>query len=148
GGFHGSMGLFWDPGRTVGFAVNGDAHHQQEGNLDEVNAGLELHFPRLFGQGGGLWLGAAVGQGWMASRSAYAQVILTASRVRLLGRVGGDITRFADASGQVAVSELGGSLQLEARLTPRLRVLARSLLRVPLAIAGVVPDATLGLVSG
>ena len=47
----------------------------------------------------------------------------------------------------MAVSELGGSLQLEGRLTPRLRVLARSLLRVPLAIAGVLPDATLGLVS-
>jgi len=147
GGFHGSAGLSWDPARTVGVAVNGDAHHEQQGNLDEVNAGLDLHFPRLFGESGGLWLGVAAGQGWMESRSAYAQVILTALRVRLLGRVGGDVTRFADPSGEVAVSELGGSLQLEGRLTPRLRVVARSLVRVPLAISGVLPDATLGLVS-
>ena len=71
GGLHGSMGLSWDSGRTFGVAVNGDAHHEQEGNLDEVTAALDLHFPRLFGEGGGLWLGAAVGEGWMASRSAY-----------------------------------------------------------------------------
>ncbi len=147
GGFHGSAGLSWDPARTVGLALNGDAHHEQEGNLNEVNAGLDLHFPRLFGQSGGLWLGAAAGQGWMESRSAYAQIILTAPRVRLLGRVGGDVSRFADPSGEVAVSELGGSLQLEGRLTPRLRLVARSLVRVPLAIAGVLPDATSGLVS-
>ena len=147
GGFHGNMGLSWDPERSFGFAVNGDAHHEQEGNLDEVHAGLDLHFPRLFGESGGLWLGAGAGAGWMESRSAYGQVILAASRIRLLGRVGGDVTRFANAGGQVAVSELGGSLQLEGRLTPRLRVVARSLVRVPLAIAGVLPDATLGLVS-
>jgi hypothetical protein len=147
GGFHGSVGLSWDPARTVGVALNGDAHHQQDGNLDEVNAGLDLHLPRLFGESGGLWLGAAAGQGWMQSRSAYAQVILTGPRIRLIGRVGGDVTRFADPVGQVSLSELGGSLQLEGRLTPRLRVVARSLLRVPLAIAGVLPDATLGLVS-
>ena len=147
GGFHGSAGLSWDPARTVGVAVNGDAHHQQEGNLDEVNAGLDLHLPRLFGDRGGLWLGAAAGQGWMQSRSAYAQVILTAPRIRLLGRVGGDVTRFAEPIGQVSLSELGGSLQLEGRLTPRVRLVARSLVRVPLAIAGVLPDATSGLVS-
>jgi hypothetical protein len=147
GGVHGSLGLSWDPAGAFGLAVNGDAHHEQEGNLDELNAGLDLHFPRMFGDGGGLWLGAAVGQGWMESRSAYGQVILTAARVRLLGRVGGDVTRFAASGGQVAVSELGGSLQLEGRLTPRLRVVGRSLLRVPLAISGVLPDATLGLVS-
>jgi hypothetical protein len=147
GGFHGSMGLSWDSGRAFGFAINGDAHHEQEGDLDEVNAGLDLHFPRLFGEIGGLWLGATVGQGWMASRSAYGQVILAGSRIRLLGRVGGDVTRFADPDGLVAVSELGGSLQVDGRLTPRLRVVARSLVRVPLAIAGVLPDATVGLVS-
>jgi len=147
GGIHGSLGLSWDPGRSFGIAVSGDAHHEQDGNLDEVNAGLDLHLPRLFGQSGGLWLGAAAGEGWMQSRSAYAQVILTGPRIRLLGRVGGDVTRFADPSGQVAVSELGGSLQLEGRLTPRLRLVARSLVRVPLAIAGVLPDATVGLVS-
>jgi hypothetical protein len=147
GGYHGGMGLSWDPGRSFGVAVSGDAHHEQEGNLDEVNAGLDLHFPRLFGEGGGLWLGAAVGEGWMQSRSAYGQVILAASRVRLLGRLGGDVTRFSQPAGQVGVSELGGSLQLEGRVTPRLRVVARSLIRVPLAVAGVLPDATLGLVS-
>jgi hypothetical protein len=74
-------------------------------------------------------------------------VILAASRVRLLGRLGGDVTRFSQPAGQVGVSELGGSLQLEGRVTPRLRVVARSLIRVPLAVAGVLPDATLGLVS-
>jgi hypothetical protein len=147
GGFHGSAGLSWDPARTVGVAVNGDAHHDQDGNLNEVDAGLDLHLPRLFGASGGLWLGAAAGQGWMQSRSAYAQVILTGPRVRFLGRVGGDVTRFADPVGEVALTELGGSLQLEGRLTPRLRVVARSLVRVPLAIAGVLPDATSGTVS-
>jgi len=147
GGFHGSAGLSWDPARTVGVAANGDAHHEQDGNLNEVNAGLDLHLPRLFGASGGLWLGAAVGQGWMESRSAYAQVILTGPRIRFLGRVGGDVTRFADPVGEVALTELGGSLQLEGRLTPRLRVVARSLVRVPLAISGVIPDATSGLVS-
>ena len=147
GGLHGSAGLTWDPGRAVGIALSGDAHHQQAGNLDEVNAGLDLHLPRLFGESGGLWLGAAVGQGWMESRSAYAQVILTGARVRLLGRVGGDVTRFADPVGEAAVSEVGGTLQLEGRLTPRVRLVARSVVRVPLAIAGVLPDATSGVVA-
>jgi hypothetical protein len=147
GGFHGSVALAWDPARTVGVAVNGDAHHEQDGDLNEVNAGLDLHFPRLFGASGGLWLGASAGQGWMESRSAYAQVILTGPRIRFVGRLGGDVTRFADPVGEVALTELGGSLQLEGRLTPRLRVVARSLVRVPLAITGVLLDATSGTVS-
>ena len=147
GGTHGSVGLSWEAGRSFGVAVRGDAHHEQVSNLDEVDAGVDLQLPRLFGERGGLWLGAAVGEGWMQSRSAYAQVILTGLRMRLLGRVGGDVSRFTEPAGQVAVSELGGSLQLEARLTPRVRLVARTLLRVPLAIAGVLPDATAGLVS-
>jgi hypothetical protein len=147
GGFHGSVGLSWDGERTVGLALNGDAHHQQEGNLNEVDAGLDLHFPQLFGPSGGLWLGAAAGQGWMESRSAFAQVILTSPRIRFLGRVGGDVSRFSDPAGLIAVSELGGSLQLEGRLTPRVRLVARSLVRVPLAIEGVLPDATAGVVA-
>jgi hypothetical protein len=146
GGFHGSAGLTWDPGGSVGIALNGDAHHEQDGNLNEVDAGFDLHLPRLFGSGG-LWLGAAVGQGWMESRSAYAQVILSSPRIRFLGRLGGDVSRFADPVGEVAVSEVGGSLQLEGKLTPRVRLVARSLVRVPLAISGVLPDATSGIVS-
>jgi hypothetical protein len=148
GGTHGSFSFSWDPARWVGAAVTGDAHHEQDGDLNEVNAGLDLHLPRLLGDLGGVWLGVAVGQGWMESRSAYVQMILAAPpRLRFLGRFGGDVSRFSSPDGAIAVSELGGSLQLEGRITSRLRFVARTLLRVPLAIAGIYPDASLGLVS-
>jgi hypothetical protein len=148
GGYHGSCSFSWDPSRLVGAVVTGNAHHEQEGDLNEVNAGLDLHLPRLFGEVGGLWLGAAAGQGWMQSRSAYLQVILAASaRLRFLGRFGGDISRFNNSVGAVAVSELGGSFQLDGRLTSRLRFVLRTLVRFPLAIEGLLPDTTAGLVS-
>jgi hypothetical protein len=73
--------------------------------------------------------------------------MVAAARLRLVGRFGGDASRFAVPMGEAAVSELGGSLVIEGRLSPRLRLVARGLLRVPMAIAGVVPDATLGFVS-
>jgi hypothetical protein len=148
GGYHGSFSLSWDPSRAVGAVVTGNAHHEQEGDLNEVNVGLDLHLSHLFGDVGGLWLGATAGQGWMQSRSAYLQVILAAStRLRFLGRFGGDVSRFSDSGGAVTVSELGGSFQLDGRLTPRLRFVLRTLVRFPLAIEGLLPDTTAGLVS-
>lgn len=147
GGYHGFASLSCDPGGAVGFAVNAEAHHESDGDLDELEAGGDLHLPALFGGTGGLWLGATVGEGWLQTRSAYLQAMVTAARLRLVGRFGGDVSRFAVPAGEAAVSELGGSLMLDGRLTRRLRLVARGLLRVPMAIAGVVPDATLGFVS-
>jgi hypothetical protein len=147
GGYHGFASLFCEPGGALGFALNAEAHHESDGDLNEVQAGADLHLTALFGGTGGLWLGATAGEGWLQTRSAYLQAMVAAARLRLVGRFGGDASRFAVPTGEAAVSELGGSLVIEGRLSPRLRLVARGLLRVPMAIAGVVPDATLGFVS-
>jgi hypothetical protein len=147
GGYHAFASLFCDPGGALGFALNAEAHHEADGDLNEVEAGADLHLATLFGGTGGLWLGATVGEGWLETRSAYVQAMVAASRLRLVGRFGGDVSRFAVPTGEAALSELGGSLVIDGRLSRRLRLVARGLLRVPTGIAGVVPDATLGFVS-
>jgi hypothetical protein len=149
GGYHGFASVACDPGGPLGISLNAEGHHESGGDLNEVEAGADLHLPRLFGGTGGLWLGAAVGEGWLQTRSAYLQAMVAAPpQLRLVGRFGGDVSRFVvPTGGEAAVSEVGGSLLAEGRLSPRLRIVARGLVRVPLAIAGVVPDATLGFVS-
>jgi hypothetical protein len=147
GGYHGFASLACDPAGGLGFALNAEAHHESESDLNQLAASADLHLPTLFGGTGGLWLGAAAGEGWLQTRSAYLQAMVTAPRLRLVGRFGGDVSRFATPISEAAVSELGGSLVAELRLAPHARLVARGLLRVPMAIAGVVPDATLGYVS-
>ena len=96
--------------------------------------------PRLFGDLGGMAAGANAGEGWLRTRTAFVQIMARTSRLRIFGRFGAGTTQFADPMPTPLTVELGGNLQIEGVITPWLRIAARSLVRAPIVLQGVIPQ--------
>jgi hypothetical protein len=148
GGYYGAVDLAWDAFQRFGLGMLASAHHDSQTGLDQADAGLELRSPRLFGDVGGLAAGASAGEGWLRTRTAFVQIMARTSRLRIFGRIGGGTTQFAEPLLTPLTVELGGNLQIEGAITPWLRIVARSLVRTPLVIQGMLPENSLyGVVS-
>ena len=97
---------------------------------------------------GGLAAGATAGEGWLRTRAAFVQLMARTSRLRIFGRIGGGTTQFAEPRLTPLTVEVGGNLQIEAVIAPWLRIVARSLVRAPVVLDGLVPPSSLyGVVS-
>ena len=92
--------------------------------------------------------GANAGEGWLRTRTAFVQIMARTSRLRIFGRFGAGTTQFADPQPTPLTVELGGNLQIEGVITPWLRIVARSLVRAPIVLQGMIPqDRLYGVVS-
>ena len=92
--------------------------------------------------------GASAGEGWLRTRTAFVQIMARTPRLRVLGRVGGGTTQFAEPLLTPLTVEVGGNLQIEGVITPWLRIVARSLVRAPVVLQGLTPPSSLyGVVS-
>jgi hypothetical protein len=148
GGYYGAVDLAWDAFQRFGLGMLASGHHDSQTGLDQADAGLELRSPRLFGDVGGLAAGASAGEGWLRTRTAFVQIMARTSRLRIFGRVGAGTTQFAEPLLTPLTVELGGNLQIEGAITPWLRIVARSLVRTPIVLQGVLPENALyGVVS-
>jgi len=148
GGYHGAVDLSWDVFERFGIGLLASGHHDSEGATDQGDAGLEFRAPRLFGDVGGLAVGATAGEGWLRTRAAFIQLMARTSRLRIFGRIGGGTTQFAEPRLTPLTVEVGGNLQIEAVLAPWLRIVARSLVRAPVVLEGLIPPSSLyGVVS-
>ena len=148
GGTYGAFDLSWDAFQRFGIGLLASGHHDASSGRDQADAGMELRSPGLFGDVGGMAAGASAGEGWMRTRTAFVQIMARTSRLRIFGRVGGGTTQFAEPVLTPLTVELGGNLQIEGVLTPWLRIVARSLVRTPIVLQGVIPqDRLYGVVS-
>jgi hypothetical protein len=115
-------------------------HREDEGGRYQVQGGAELRFPRMFGETGGLWLGATVEQGWLQGESAYVQFLgHFLERFQVVARLSGDGTRFETPTAIWNLNEVGASLSVDGRIATRLRLRAWSMLRAPILVQGVLP---------
>jgi hypothetical protein len=123
-------------------------NHDRQSDTDQADAGLEFRAPRLFGELGGMAAGANAGEGWLRTRTAFVQIMARTSRLRIFGRFGGGTTQFAEPLPTPLTVELDGNLQIEGAITPWLRITARSLVRAPIVVQGMIPqDRLYGVVS-
>jgi hypothetical protein len=100
--------------------------------------------PRLLGGWGGLSLGAGIGEGWLESRGAYAQVLaFPLGRIRIRGRLTGTRTQLTTGDPMTDMFEVGADLQIDAALNERLRLRVRELARFPVLIQGLLPTGQL-----
>jgi hypothetical protein len=149
GGLHATGGAWAEVGRGLGLGLGGAWHDDRDSSRRALQGSLELQAPRVFGDAGGLWLGANVMEGWLRSRGVYAQFV--SSRLRLLqlvARVDAAATRFAAADARaVDLGDAGGYLHLQLRLGEHARLRARALARLPLG-GGPSQPTTLAFVGG
>jgi hypothetical protein len=140
-GYHAAVEGHFDPRPGFGVAVLGSWHaEQQEAALSETEGGLELRFPRLVGPAVGLWLGAALAEGWMRSRTVYAQIVARRRpRLLVVARVTGTTTELTLPTTMANATEVGGTLLIDAAITAWLRVRAHGLVRVPVVVQGQPP---------
>jgi len=115
-------------------------HREDETGRSQVHGGAELRFPRMFGETGGLWLGASVQEGWLQGETAYAEFIgRFGEGVQVVARLSGDGTRFETPTAIWNLNELGAYLSVEGAIATRLRLRAYSMLRAPILVQGVLP---------
>jgi hypothetical protein len=148
GGYFGGAELSWDAFRRFGIGLLASGNHDRQRDLNQGDATLEVRAPRLFGDIGGMAAGASAGEGWLRTRTAFVQIMARTSGLRIFGRIGGGTTQFAEPVLTPVTVELGGNLQIEAVLTPRLRIVGRSLVRAPVVVDGMLPPSSIyGVVS-
>jgi hypothetical protein len=134
GGYHAAGDAHWDPLTWLGLALYGDLNHDATSGLAGRLGGVELRLPRLFGELGGLWLGGEAAEGWIRSRTAYAQILgHLGRRLRLLARASASGSDFTTPDPNVNTRELDGFFQLDAGVAAWVRLRARALVRAPLA---------------
>jgi hypothetical protein len=116
------------------------AHREDATGRYQVHGGAELRFPRMFGETGGLWVGATVEQGWLQGESAYVQFLGHFSeRFQVLARLSGDGTRFETPTAVWNLNELAATLSVDGAIATRLRLRAWSMVRAPILVQGVLP---------
>ena len=148
GGYYAGLDLSWDAFQRFGIGLLASGNHDRQSDTDQADAGLEFRAPRLFGDLGGMAAGANAGEGWLRTRTAFVQIMARTSRLRVFGRFGAGTTQFADPMPTPLTVELGGNLQIEGVITPWLRITARSLVRAPIVLQGMIPqDRLYGVVS-
>jgi hypothetical protein len=140
----GAMHAIADAYRTFSsrLAVAGSVgvHREDETGRYQVHGGAELRFPRMFGETGGLWVGATVEQGWLQGESAYAQFLgRFAERFQVLARLSGDGTRFETPTAIWNLNELAATLSVDGAIATRLRLRAWSMVRAPILVQGALP---------
>jgi hypothetical protein len=150
GGLHATGGGWAQLGRGLGLGLSGAWHDDRDSSRRALQASLELQAPRMFGDAGGLWLGANGTEGWLRSRGVYAQFVSSRlRRLQLVARVDASANRFAAADARaVDLSEAGGYLHLQLRLGEHVRLRARALARLPLGGGGPPQQTTLAFVGG
>jgi len=134
----------------LALAASAGAHREGDTGLHQIHGGAEARFPRLFGDAGGLWVGAEVEQGWMQGESLYVQWVgRFAERVQVLARASANGTRFETPAAVWNLHELGGTLNVDGALASWLRLRAWSLLRAPILVQGeIAPSVSFGAVAG
>jgi hypothetical protein len=148
GNYFAGLDLAWDAFQRFGLGLLASGIHDRQNDSDQADASLEFRAPRLFGDTGGMAAGASAGEGWLRTRTAFVQFMARTSRLRLFGRVGGGTSQFSEHVLTPLTVELGGNLQIEGVITPWLRIVARSLVRAPVVVQGVIPqDRLYGVVS-
>jgi hypothetical protein len=134
GGYHAAGDASWDPLPWLGAGLFADVSRDADSGWSGRDGAVELRLPRLFGDLGGLWLGAEAAEGWLRSRTLYAQVLgRVRDRFRLLARVSASASEFSTAEPNPNTRELDAYLQLDASVGSWLHLRGRSLIRAPLA---------------
>src|SRR6185295_14379097 len=78
----------WDLSPRLGLAARAAAHRDAETGRGQLQGGAEVRLPRLLRDGGGLWLGADVQQGWVKGEAVYLQLVAHhEERIRLVARL-------------------------------------------------------------
>jgi len=140
GGYHGAFGTRADLSSTAGLALLGSVHRDRASGLRSFDGTLELRLPRLFSEAGGLWLAAAVTEGWVRSRGAYVQYLgAPAGAARVFARVAARTTRSDVPDALADLTEVDGYLHLDASVTERVRFRCRSSFFLPIAVQGQSP---------
>ena len=147
GGYHTGGDAHWDPLPWLGTSLFADLNRDTQSGLTGRDGGVELRFPRLLGDRGGLWLGAEAAEGWLRSRSLHAQVLVRLrERFRVLGRVTAMASEFLTPQSNLNTEELDGYLQIDASIWSWLRLGGRALIRAPLDFVADAPATGPGLV--
>ena len=150
GVLHAVADAHWDARSWLGFAGAAGGHREGDTGRHQVYGWGEIRFLRLLGDLGGVGFGAEIEQGWIAGRSAYAQLMARfAERLQILARVSASATSFVGPTGGSTASEAGGYLSADGVIASWLRVRAWSLLRVPVVVEGQPPPpGASGLIAG
>jgi len=149
GGYHLLLDVYSSLRRSLRFGLFASAHLDRDSGQREGEAGIDLGAPRLFGEVGGMSVGGSIGQGWLATRVAYVQLLAhPLGRVHVRGRVSAMQSESITSDPLTDLFEVGADLQIEAVLTSRLRIRVRELARWPVLIQGQAPTGQLpGVVS-
>jgi hypothetical protein len=150
GALHALADVHIDLSTRLALAASAGAHREGMTGRHQLHAGAEARFLRLFGETGGLWVGADVEQGWLQGENLYVQFVgQGAGRLQILARLSANGTRFETPTAIWNLHELGGYANLDGVLTPWLRLRAWTLLRAPILVQGALPvEASFGAVAG
>jgi hypothetical protein len=145
GAFHAITDGYVNFSTRLALAGSAGVHREDATGRYQVHGGAELRFPRMFGETGGLWVGATVEQGWMQGETAYAQFLGHFGRsFQVVARLSGDGTRFETPTAIWNLNEIAGYLSVDGPLWSNVRLRAYSMLRAPILVQGVLPIAAEG----
>ncbi len=140
GALHAIADAHRDFSSRLALAGSVGVHREDDTGRYQVHGGAELRFPRMFGEGGGLWFGATVEQGWLQGESAYLQYLGNfGERFQMMARLSGDGTRFETPTAIWNLNELGATVSADGALAARLHLRVWAMGRAPILVQGVLP---------